>query len=99
VAQHFLLTRQAKTLSLAQVFRTTDVEAETAFRAVRWPETDGAPVCPECGGLEAYECRRPSGAMRFRCRACRKDFSITSGTLFASHKLDGSKNLAMGAVF
>ncbi len=71
MSQHFLLTRQAKTLSLAQVFRMTDVEAETAFRAVRWPETEGAPVCPECGGLEAYECRRPNGAMRFVARQLR----------------------------
>ena len=65
----------------------SDAAAETTFRAVRWPETNGAPVCPSCGGLDAYECRRPSGSLRFRCRACRKDFSITSGTLFASHKL------------
>ncbi len=25
--------------------------------------------------------------MRWRCKACRADFSVTSGTLFASHKL------------
>ncbi len=31
--------------------------------------------------------RRPNGAARWRCKACRKDFSITSGTLFASHKM------------
>ena len=29
-------------------------EAETAFRKVRWFETEGAPVCPHCGGLDAY---------------------------------------------
>ena len=45
MAQHFLLSSNAKTLSLASVFRMTDQEAETAFRKVRWPETDGAPVC------------------------------------------------------
>jgi transposase-like protein len=32
-------------------------------------------------------CRRHNGAPRFRCRACKADFSITNGTLFASHKL------------
>jgi hypothetical protein len=32
MSQHFLLTRAAKTLSLAQVFRMTDAEAETTFR-------------------------------------------------------------------
>ena len=31
--------------------------------------------------------RRPSGAARWRCKDCGKDFSITSGTLFASHKM------------
>jgi hypothetical protein len=40
--QHFLLSRPAKTLSLAQVFRMSDTEAEAMFRKVRWPETDGA---------------------------------------------------------
>jgi hypothetical protein len=55
---------------------------------VRWPETEGKPVCPHCGGLDAYECRRPPiGTLRFRCKACRGDFTIISGTLFAFHKL------------
>ena len=99
MAQHFLLSRPAKTLSLAAVFRLTDLQAEAEFRAVRWPDTNGAPVCPECGGLDAYECRRPSGSLRFRCRACRRDFSITSGTLFASHKLPLRMYLGAIAIF
>ncbi len=99
MAQHFLLSRAAKTLTLAQVFRLTDAEAETMFRKVRWTDTDGAPVCPACGGLDAYECRRTSGANRFRCKACRKDFTITSGTIFASHKLPLRGYLAAIAIF
>ena len=99
MAQHFLLSRPAKTLSLAQVFRMTDTEAEAMFRKVRWPETNGAPVCPHCGGLNAYECRRPNGLLRFRCRACRGDFTITSGTLFAFHKLPLRGYLAAIAIF
>lgn len=87
MAQHFLLSRQAKTLALASVFQMKDEEAEMTFRRIRWHETDGQPVCPHCGGVDAYDCRRLKGAPRFRCRACVKDFSITSGTLFASHKL------------
>jgi hypothetical protein len=87
MAQHFLISREAKTLSLGRVFKMSDAEVESTFRRVRWPETEGAPVCPTCGGLDAYECRRPSGSLRFRCSACRVDFSITSGTLFASRKL------------
>jgi transposase-like protein len=77
----------------------TDTEAEAMFRKVRWPETDGAPVCPRCGGVNAYECRRPNGLLRFRCRACRGDFTITSGTLFAFHKLPLRGYLAAIAIF
>jgi transposase-like protein len=77
----------------------SDEEAERTFKAVRWPDTAGEPVCPHCGTLDAYECRRPKGALRFRCSACRKDFSITSGTLFASHKLPLRGYLAAIAIF
>src|ERR1700691_3876111 len=99
MSQHFLLSRPAKSLSLAQVFRMSEPEAEATFAKVRWPETNGAPVCPECGGLNAYDCRRPNGAPRFRCRACKADFSIASGTLFASHKLPLKGYLAAIAIF
>ncbi len=99
MSQHFLLSRKAKSLSLAEVFRMSDKEAETRFREARWPETDGDPVCPHCGGLDAYDCRRANGAPRYRCRQCRKDFSITSGTLFASHKLPLRMYLAAIAIF
>lgn len=85
--QHFLLSSRAKTLSLRDLMDMTPEKVEHTFREVRWPETAGMPVCPACGDLDAYECRRPNGALRFRCKACGKDFTVTSGTLFASHKL------------
>jgi len=94
---HFLLSAKARTLSLATVLRMSDLEAETVFRSVRW--TDGAASCPRCGCCTVYECRRPSGALRFRCKACRADFSITSGTLFAFHKMPLRNYLAAVAIF
>lgn len=99
MAQHFLLSRQAKTLTLAQVLRMTDTEAEATFKRIRWADTDGEPVCPHCGSLDAYDCRRSSGAPRWRCRGCKKDFSITSGTLFGSHKLPLRGYLGAIAIF
>jgi transposase-like protein len=99
MAQHFLLSAAAKTLSLASVFTMKDADAEMAFRKIRWADTDCDPVCPHCGGVDAYDCRRLKGAPRFRCRACGKDFSITSGTLFASHKLPLRCYLAAIAIF
>jgi transposase-like protein len=99
MAQHFLLSKAAKTLSLASVFTMKDADAEMAFRRIRWADTNGEPVCPHCGGVDAYDCRRLKGAPRFRCRACVKDFTITSGTLFASHKLPLRCYLAAIALF
>jgi transposase-like protein len=95
----FLLSRPAKTPSLAQVFRMSDADAEAMFCKVRWPETEGKPVCPNCGGLDTYECSRPNGSLRFRCKACQEDFTVTSGTLFAFHKLPLKGYLAAIAIF
>ena len=43
--------------------------------------------------------RRPNGAPRWRCKACRKDFSVTSGTLFAFHKMPLRSYLMAVAIF
>lgn len=87
MAQHFLLSAAARSLSAAKVMRMSDHGVENVFLRLRWPASDGKPVCPGCGCMIAYDCRRPGGQPRWRCKACRGDFSITSGTLFAWHKL------------
>jgi len=87
MAQHFLLSAGARSLSAAKIMRMSDSGVENVFLRLRWPETDGKPVCPGCGCTICYACRRPAGQLRWRCKACRGDFSITSGTLFAWHKL------------
>ena len=87
MAQHFLLSAAARSLSLAKVMRLSDAGVEDVFLRLRWPDTGGKPVCPDCGCPICYACRRPTGQLRWRCKACRRDFSITSGTLFAWHKL------------
>src|SRR6202167_962239 len=99
MAQHFLLSSAAKALSMASVFTMKDDQAETAFRRIRWAATNGEPNCPHCGGTDAYDCRRLKGAPRFRCRACVKDFTITSGTLFAGYSLPLRAYLAAIAIF
>jgi transposase-like protein len=84
MTQHFLLSPAAKTLSLAKVLRMTDKQAKKAFGAIRWHETDGEPICPVCGGTEHYNLKsRPV----WKCKACAKQFSLTSGTIFHSRKL------------
>ncbi len=87
MAQHFLLSAGARSLSAAKIMRMSDSGVENVFLRLRWPETDGKPVCPDCGCAICYACRRLTGQLRWRSKACRRDFSITSGTLFAWHKL------------
>jgi transposase-like protein len=99
MASHFLLSAKARSLSLATVLRSSTADAEAMFAGIRWPDTAGKPVCPHCGCTIVYEARRPSGALRYRCKACRKDFSLTSGTLFAFHKLPLQTYLAAVVIF
>ncbi len=89
----FLQTAAARTLSLAAVFRMSDDEAFATFKAMRW--TGGEPVCPRCGGVEPYVC----ADREWKCRACRRRFSVTSGTLFHGRKLAMRDILAAIALF
>ena len=99
MAQHFLLSAAARSLSPAKVIRMSDRGAENVFARLRWAQTDGKPVCPGCGCSSCYDCRRSANQPRWRCKACQADFSITSGTLFAWHKLPLKTYLMAIAVF
>ena len=84
MAQHFLLSAAARTLSLKAIVSEGEDAAYRRFCRLRWPETGGAPVCPVCGCLDIYDL---STRRRFKCAACHRQFSVTSGTIFASRKL------------
>jgi transposase-like protein len=74
----------------------SDDEAHAAFVAIRWADTEGEPSCPRCGCLAvyAYTARRI-----WKCKACGHQFSVTSGTIFASRKLPIRTLLAAIAIF
>ena len=99
MAQHFLLSTAAKTLSLARVFTMKDEQAEAAFRRIRWHETErragmSALRRDRCLRLPPLEGRAP-----LPLPGLREGFSITSGTLFANHKLPLRCYLAAIAIF
>ena len=72
----------------------THLKDESVCRAymeeMRW---GGKPVCPHCGGAKPY---RLKDGKNFRCsdRTCKRDFSVTVGTVFENSKVKLSTWLA-----
>lgn len=75
---------ESRTLSLKEIYKGGEEKAYDTFKRLRWASTQGEPVCPKCGCLDHYDIptRR-----KFKCAACGAQFSVTSGTIFASRKL------------
>lgn len=94
--QHFLLSAAARSISLKAVFKMGEDKAYETFCQLRWPETEGEAVCPSCGCTEVYHI---TTRRRFKCVACHKQFSVTSGTIFASRKLSFTDLLAAIVIF
>ncbi|SEP38148.1 transposase [Rhodopseudomonas pseudopalustris] len=97
MSQHFLLSKDARDLPLQTVMRMTEPGAYRCFKRARWHQTNDEPYCPACGNLRCYELARGG---RFKCSAeeCRKEFTVTSGTIFASRKLMFRQILAVIAM-
>jgi transposase-like protein len=96
MAQHFLLSAKARTLSLKVIMRMSDDEAHARFEAIRFADNGGAAFCPrcECTAVYTYAARRI-----WKCQRCHRQFSVTSGTIFASRKLPIRDYLSAIAIF
>jgi ribosomal protein L37AE/L43A len=96
MSQYFLLSAAARTLSLEAVARMSEEEARSALMALRWADSDGTPHCPRCSCAALYARRaRPL----WKCKRCTHEFSATSGTIFANHKLSIRDILLAIAIF
>ena len=81
---HYLMKKEARTISLATVFALPDEAARALFAKMRWG--DGTEqTCPHCGSIREHYFRERQ--KRWRCRDCKEYFSVTSGTVFANAKL------------
>ena len=69
-------------LELADRFSDED-KAREWFESIVWP--DGERYCPGCGGDNTHECSHAK--MPYRCRDCRKYFSVKTGTVMAGSPL------------
>ena len=60
-----------------------NASAEKAFVARRWPN---GIACPHCGDMDIQE-RTTHPEMPYRCRGCKKFFSVRTGTVMQSSKI------------
>lgn len=91
MAQHFLLSASSRTISEKEVSRMSEDEARITFEKLRWNDTNGKPVCNTCGCTESYVItftRNGKAKRRYKCKACRSQYTVTSGSIFANHKLE-----------
>ena len=75
-------------VNLAKHF-SDETSARELLERLRWP--NGA-ACPRCGGVDPYKLtpkasgKNPARQGLYKCRACKRQFSSTTGTVFeASH--------------
>src|SRR5438132_6320421 len=71
----------------------SDDDARAVLERLRWPN---GPVCPKCGVVgEAYKLTPSRGSTTrkgvWKCRACRKQFTVTVGTIFEHSHVPISK--------
>jgi transposase-like protein len=59
----------------------SDEAARRFIEGIRWPN---GPVCPHCGEAERRYATKREGRWRCGSPACRKDFSVTTGTVMES---------------
>lgn len=61
-------------------------KAREILEKIRWPE---GVACPHCGGMEVYkltpkkDSKRPVRKGVYKCKYCRKQFTVTVGTIFS----------------
>ena len=79
--------RQGITLIEAVKKYGDEAAAEAWFVSRRWPDGVRCPFC-ESRAVSAVKNRKP---MPFRCRSCRKRFSVKTNTLMRDSKLPLSK--------
>jgi transposase-like protein len=96
MSQHFLLSAKARTLSVRKVMELTDDQAFSVFKELRWGAGEEV-ACPVCGAIGKHYYQRTR--KQWRCKDCNHTFSVTSGTIFAFHKLPLRVYLAAIAIY
>lgn len=86
MAQLFNQSKAYRNLTQREISDMTESEARELFALMRWGSTTLIRCTnPACGELGQHYVRKSRN--QWRCKVCHRDFSVTSGTAFADHKL------------
>lgn len=96
MAQHYLLSAASRKMSLSRIGGMTEEQAWQEMVMFRWGGMDQQ-VCPACGTIRKHHFIR--SRHQWRCKDCGHSFSVTSGTVFAHHKLSCQDTLSAVATF
>ena len=83
MTQHYLSSATYRDFSIHSIYAMSDTEVHDLFTRLRWGSTTHQ-GCPGCGAWAIHY--RRHRRLQWRCRECCRDFSVTSSTVFASHK-------------
>ena len=77
---------------LAPEFTDAD-KAREYLEQIRW---EGEPACPHCGGMKAYKINAKKKGTKtrkglYKCGDCRKQYTVTVGTVFEASKVPLNK--------
>ena len=89
-----MTTRTTGNLSALGKHFSDEDAARELLESLRWPT---GPVCPHCSAEAPYKLtpkptsKRPGRKGLYKCRACRKQFTVTVGTIFEDSHVPISK--------
>src|SRR5262245_15423544 len=76
---------------ILDALRKATVNETAAVEFMEQQRWGAAPACPRCGAIEVYKMTSADGGRnadyRWRCRGCKKMFSVRTGTIFEETRL------------
>jgi len=75
----------------------SEAEARAMLERIRWGDDGPRCIFPDCGGAEVYRIETKPSVRKngrtvparhlFKCKACKRQFSVTKGTIFEDSKI------------
>lgn len=74
-------------LSIQSISELSESKVRKIFQEARYHYTDYKPYCNKCGSFEKCSIKdKKNQIIKYQCKTCRNQYSITSDTIFNNHK-------------